>query len=236
MNERKRAQAILQVLNKEFGLPKWAIARPEPFQTLVRTILSQNTNDRNRDRAYENLSEKYEITPKALSKAQVKEIEEAIRVGGLYRHKSRRIIELSKVIIDRFNGSLDFIYSQPFEEARSTLMNIPGVGPKTADVVLLFSAKRPTVPVDTHVNRVSRRLGLAPVKADYEKIRRSLEALYSPNDYLAIHVLLIGLGRRRCRARNPLHKTCPVKSLCPIPAKETKQPELHRMHGSRDYP
>lgn len=90
-----------------------------------------------------------------------------------------------------------------------------GVGPKTADVVLLFCANKPTVPVDTHVNRVSRRLGLAPAKGDYEAVRVSLQGCFEPKDYLAVHLLLIALGRKYCRAHNPLCHSCPVNSLCP---------------------
>jgi len=236
MNERDRANRILRVLKANYSLPEWAGSRREPFQTLIRTVLSQATNDRNRDRAYKNLSERYEMTPKALAAADIREIEAAIRVGGLYRNKSRKIIELSKAVLERFNGSLDFVFSQPLEKARSMLMSIPGVGPKTADVVLLFSAKRPTVPVDTHVKRVSRRLGLAPPKGNYEEIRRALESLYLPKDYLAIHLLLISLGRTYCRARNPLHKPCLLNSLCPTAQSELLQPDLHSLHGSRDYP
>ena len=236
MNERDRANRILEILKENYSLPKWASSKREVFQTLIQTVLSQATNDRNRDRAYKNLSGKYEITPKALAAANVREIESAIRVGGLFRTKSREIKELSKVVVERFNCSLDFVYSQPLEEARSMLMSIPGVGPKTADVVLLFSADKPTVPVDTHVNRVSRRLGLAPLKGDYEAVRGSLESLYSPEDYLAVHLLLISLGRAYCRARNPNHKGCPVNSLCPTMQSESRRPDLHRLHGSRDFP
>jgi len=236
LNEKQRAEKILQVLSREFGLPEWAGSKRDPFQTLIRTVLSQATNDRNRDRAYKNLTERYEISPKALSEARVAEIENAIRVGGLYRNKARKIKQLSQTVLERFSGSLDFIYSESLEKSRELLMTIPGVGPKTADVVLLFSAKKPTVPVDTHVNRVSRRLGLAPLKGGYENIRRALESLYQPNEYLAIHLLLISLGRGYCRARSPLHEPCPVNSLCPIPKREAEQPDLHRLHGSRDYP
>ena len=236
MNERDRADKILKILKENYSLPNWASSKREPFQTLIRTVLSQATNDRNRDRAYKNFEEKYHINPKSLAAANVKEIELAIRVGGLYRNKSQKIKELSKMVLERFDGSLDFVYSEPFEKARSMLMGIPGVGPKTADVVLLFAAKKPNVPIDTHVNRVSRRLGLAPIKGDYEEIRGALESLYSPGDYLAVHLLLISLGRSNCRARNPMHGSCPVKSLCPTAQKEVKQPELHRLHGSRDYP
>jgi len=236
MDEKDRANRILEILRGNFSLPEWTGSRREPFQTLIRTVLSQATNDRNRDRAYKKLSEKYEVSPKALADADVKEVVEAIRVGGLYRNKSRKIIELSRAVLERFNGSLDFVYSQPLEKARSMLMSIPGVGPKTADVVLLFSARKPIVPVDTHVIRVSRRLGLAPLKGDYEGIRKALESLYSPKDYFAVHLLLISLGRTHCRARNPLHKSCPVDSLCPTTRREAQQSDLHGLHGSRGYP
>jgi endonuclease-3 len=103
----------------------------------------------------------------------------------------------------------------PFEEARKTLMQLPGVGPKTADVVLLFSANQPTIPIDTHVKRVSKRLALAPANGDYEDTRKALQSLYKPKDYLDIHIMLILLGRKYCRARNPLCQKCPVNTLCP---------------------
>ncbi|HKZ93003.1 MAG TPA: endonuclease III [Candidatus Bathyarchaeia archaeon] len=236
MSERKRAQRILQILSNEFGIPKWTGSKREPFQTLIGTVLSQATNDRNRDQAYANLVKRFEIDPKELASADVKEIEKAIRVGGLYRNKASKIKALSKTVLKEFNGSLDFIFSEPLEKARELLMSIPGVGPKTADVVLVFAANKSTIPVDTHVNRVSRRLGLAPLRGGYEDVRRSLESLYQAPDYLAIHLLLISLGRKYCRARNPLHKPCPVKALCPTVKKEAAQPSLHRLHGSRDYP
>jgi endonuclease-3 len=215
MTEKERAQQILRILREKFSLPNWVNTPKEPFSTLIRTVLSQATNDKNRDKAFRNLSEKFEITPKALAKADVKEIEKAIRVGGLYRNKSRVIKELSRVIAEKFDGTLDFIYSLPLEEARRLLMALPGIGPKTADVVLLFSANKSVLPVDTHVNRVSKRLRLATSNADYERIRLALESFYSPEDYLDAHLLLIMLGRKYCKARNPLHESCPVNMLCP---------------------
>jgi len=236
MDEREIANKILLVLKTNFTFPKWAGSRREPFPTLIGTVLSQATNDRNRDRAYKNLSKKFEINPKALATAEVKEIENAIRVGGLHRNKSRKIQELSKVVLERFNGSLDFVYSDSLKKARSKLMSIPGVGPKTADVVLLFAAEKPTLPVDTHVNRVSKRLGLAPLKGGYEAVRNSLESLYAPEDYLVVHLLLISLGRTYCKARNPNHGSCPLSYLCPTAQLEEKKPDLHKRHGRGDYP
>jgi len=211
-----KANQILRILQNSFSLPQWANRRPrEPFQTLIITVLSQATVDKNTARAYENLSKRFPITPKALAEANVEEIEEAIRVAGLYRNKSKTIKQISRIVLEQFKGSLDFIHSMPFEEARKTFLSIPGVGPKTADVVLLFCARKPTLPVDTHVNRVSKRLGLAPLMADYEDVRQSLQSVYQPQDYLSAHLLLISLGRNFCKARKPLCKPCPVNTLCP---------------------
>ena len=210
-----RAKEILHILKRNFSIPRWTRSNRDAFRTLIITVLSQATADKNTVKAFENLSGRFAVTPKALARAEVEEIEDAIRVGGLYRNKSRAIKTISRVILEQFNGSLDFIYSLPLEKARKILLNIPGVGPKTADVVLLFCAGKPTVPVDTHVNRVSKKLRLAPPKADYEGVRRALETLYLPEDYLPVHLLLISLGRKYCKARKPSCKPCPVNTLCP---------------------
>jgi endonuclease III len=187
----------------------------DPFQTLVVTIISQNTADKNTERAFENLSGKFEITPKTLANSKVSQIEECIRVGGLYRNKAKTIQTTSKIILEKFGGSLNPVLSLPMEEARKKLMQLQGVGPKTADVVLLFSANKPTIPVDMHVNRVSKRLGLAPAKGDYEDIHLSLQSIFDPEDYLSVHLLLITLGRKYCKARRPLCQKCPVNIYCP---------------------
>ena len=210
-----RAAKILRILEENLSIPQWAGSRRDAFQTLIRTVISQATADRNTARAFENLSKRFSITPENLAKADEKEIEKAITVAGLYRNKSRIINALSRVVLEKFNGSLDFIHSVPLEEARRILLSLPGVGPKTADVVLLFSARKPTIPVDTHVNRVSKRLGFASLNADYEGVRKALQSLYSPKDYFPVHLLLISLGRRYCKARKPLCRYCPVNVLCP---------------------
>jgi len=212
---KNRAEKILRTLRETFTLPKWTTSNREPFKTLIVTIISQNTADRNTTRAFENLSKQFQITPEALAKTKTSKIEECLKVAGLYRNKAKTIKKVSKIIMEKFHGDLTPILSMPFEEARNILLQLPGVGTKTADVLLLFCAEKPTIPVDTHVNRVSKRLGLAPSKGDYETIRKSLQALYDPKDYLALHVLLIVLGRSYCKARNPLCKQCPVNTLCP---------------------
>jgi endonuclease-3 len=213
--EEKRAATVLQILRRTFAMPKWTEGDRDPFETLIVTIISQNTADRNTARAFERLSKRFEIKPEVLAKAETSQIEECLRVGGLYRNKAKTIKQVSTTILEKFHGSLQPMLSLPLEEARKTLMQLPGIGPKTADVVLLFSAKQPTIPVDTHVNRVAKRLGFAPAKGDYETVRMSLQSLYNPRDYLAVHVLLIAHGRRFCKARRPLCEQCPVNMHCP---------------------
>ena len=209
-----RAEKVLRTLQKTFTSPKWATSNRGPFKTLIVTIISQNTAGKNTAKAFENLSKQFEITPEALANAETNKIEECLKVAGMYRNKAKTIKQVSEIIMENFQGDLTQVLSMPFEEARKALLQLPGVGPKTADVVLLFCAETPTIPVDTHVNRVSKRLGLAPKNGDYEAIRKSLQELYDPKDYLSIHILLISLGRIYCKARNPLCRQCPVNMLC----------------------
>lgn len=208
-----RAGKILQKLKNYFPLLRWNTTK-KPFEMLIATVLSQNTNDRNSGRAFRNLSVKFPINPKDLASIDVREIEKAIRVAGLYRNKSKKIKQISQIIYEKFNGSLDFIYSIPLKEARRILRELPGIGPKTADVLLLFCANRPILPIDTHVNRVSKRLGLVPLKADYMETQKTLQTLYKPEEYLSVHLLLISLGRKFCKARKPLCEQCLVSTLC----------------------
>jgi endonuclease-3 len=211
----KRAATVLQILRQTYAMPKWTEAKRDPFETLIVTVISQNTADRNTMRAFEHLSKRFEIKPEVLTKAEISQIEEALKTAGLYRNKAKTIKQVSQIILEKFHGTLQPILALPLEEARKTLIQMPGIGPKTADVVLLFSIRQPTIPVDTHVNRVSKRLGFAPANGDYEAVRTSLQSLYNPRDYLAVHVLLIAHGRRYCKARRPLCKQCPVNMHCP---------------------
>ena len=211
----KRAATILQVLRQTFAMPEWTETKRDPFETLIVTIISQNTADINTARAFERLSNRFEIKPEVLAKTETGQIEEALKTAGLYRNKAKTISTVSRIILEKFHGSLQQILSRPLEEARKILIQMPGIGPKTADVVLLFSAKQSTIPVDTHVDRVSKRLGFAPSDGDYDDVRLSLQSLYDPRDYLAVHVLLIAHGRIYCKARHPLCEPCPVTSYCP---------------------
>ena len=210
-----RTANILKILQDTLAVPKLVKSKNDPFETLVVTIISQNTADRNTARAFENLSKQFEIIPQALANAEIGRIEACLHVGGLYKSKAKTIQTASKIILEKFHGSLKPILSLPIEEARKALTELPGVGPKTADVVLLFSANQPTIPVDTHVNRVSKRLGLAPANGNYEDVRLRLQSLFHPKDYLAVHLLLIAHGRKYCKARQPHCPKCPVNTYCP---------------------
>ncbi len=211
----KCAATILNTLKDTLTLPKLVKINQDPFKTLIVTIISQNTADTNTERAFDNLSKRFEITPEALANADPAQIEYCIKVAGLYKGKTKAIQTASRIVLEKFGGSLKPVLALPLEEARKTLTEIQGVGPKTADVVLLFSAQKPTIPVDTHVNRVSKRLGLAPQNGDYEDVRSSLQALFPQSDYLAVHLLLIAHGRQYCKAHNPLCQKCPVNTYCP---------------------
>jgi endonuclease-3 len=218
-NMEQRATIVLRILRQEFTLPKWVKQQRDPFETMVTTVLSQNTADKNTARAFEALSKRFEITPEALAKADLGEIEDAIKVSGLYKSKAKTIRKAAITVLEKCHGTLNPILSLPLEEARKTLIQFPGVGPKTADVILLFSASQPTIPIDTHVNRLAKRLEFAPAKGDYEAVRKSLQALYTPSQYLAVHLLLIAHGRRYCKARKPLCNVCPVNACCPSKGK-----------------
>lgn len=215
MSVQINALEILQILCKSLALPKLVKPKNDPFETLIITIISQNTNDNNTERAFKNLSDKFEITPPTLSEAETSKIEDCLHVGGLYKNKAKTIKNISKIILEKFGGSLETILSLPLNDARKTLTKLPGIGPKTADVVLLFSADQPTIPVDTHVNRISKRLGWVSTNGDYDIVRFRLQSLFDQKDYLKVHLLLIAHGRKYCKARHPKCHECPVNIYCP---------------------
>jgi len=205
---------MLAKILRRFPVRSWA-GSTSPFEVLVGTILSQNTNDLNRDRAMIRLAGRFHVTPQVLSEAPIEELVECIRPAGLYRTKAPRIKEVSRVILDRFSGDLKSILKRDPIEARAMLLELPGVGYKTADILLAFVARHPTIPVDTHVTRVSKRLGIARKKADYEEIRLALEKLVPANCRVRMHLSLIRFGREVCKAPKPLCPECPVNRTCP---------------------
>jgi endonuclease-3 len=210
---RTKTEEVHQRLLETYGEPTW---RPhlDPVSELVSTILSQNTNDVNRDVAYDRLTSRLP-TWEQVRDADVKVVIEAIRPAGLANQKGPRIQESLRFITEeRGELSLDFLGDWPVDEAKSWLTSMKGVGPKTAAIVLLFSLGRPAFPVDTHVHRVAKRLGLIAPQTSREKAHEELERLVSPEDYYAFHLNLIHHGRQVCTSRKPRCQACPLRDLC----------------------
>lgn len=228
LEERSRAQQILRTLRdrleireQDFATLVVANETSNPFKVLVMTVLTQNCTDVAALRAYRRLDERVGVSADTLSSADVQRIERAIKVAGLYKQKAKGIRRLARIITEQHSGDFDTMLRGDLNEVRVKLQQLPQIGPKTADVLLSVFG-RPTISVDTHVNRVSKRLGLADLKGNYEKTRSSLMGLFREEDYRAVPLLFMTLGRRICKARRPLCPKCPIERLCPYP-KKTKQ-------------
>ena len=208
-----RALKVHETLLKVFGEPIWRNPLPA-IDELVSTILSQNTNDINRDRAFNALRAKFP-TWEAVRDAKTADVVNAIRPAGLGNQKGPRIQQVLHAITEeRGSLNLDFLADLPVEEARAWLMKFNGVGPKTAAIVLCFSLNKPAFPVDTHIYRVTGRIGLRPAKMTVEQAHPYLEALFPPETYYAAHLNIIRLGREICNARKPNCPKCPIIKLC----------------------
>jgi endonuclease-3 len=208
---RRRLHAIRDRLRQAYGRPRLRPHR-RPVDELILTVLSQNTNDRNRDVAYMRLRERFPSW-EAVRRAPEEEVEEAIRPGGISKIKAHRI----KAMLEDLDGdTLEWMRDAPIEESRERLVELPGIGRKTAACVLLFSYGIPDVPVDTHVFRVGWRLGLWGEKSKLEDAHDALTALAEDgDDAYEIHTNLLRHGRRICAARAPQCEECPLLSLCP---------------------
>jgi endonuclease-3 len=210
---KKRALKIHEKLLDVFGEPIWRNPLPA-IDELVSTILSQNTNDINRDRAFNALRAKFP-TWELVRDAGTREVIAAIKTAGLANQKGPRIQEVLRAITDeRGSLNLDFLADLPTEEARAWLTKFNGVGPKTAAIVLCFSLNKPAFPVDTHIYRVTGRIGLRPEKMSVEQAHPYLESVLPPETYYAAHLNIIRLGREICQARKPNCPKCPVIKLC----------------------
>lgn len=227
---RKRAERpehlpdIARRLASAFGRPEHCAHVTEGVRNLVLTILSQNTTDRNRDLAYERLTTRFP-SPEALADAAQDEVEEAIRVGGLAKAKAGSILSaLRRIREERGELTLDFLASMPLAEARAYLTSFPGVGVKTANILLLFSFGLPAFPVDTHILRVAKRLGLVAEGADLAAAALSLEPHVPEGEGAPLHLNLIRVGRELCKPRDPLCPRCPLRPVCPFGKKSERKP------------
>lgn len=214
--ERSRRLAdVSRRLCARFGRPFRCAHEEEPVRNLILTILSQNTTDGNRDRAFSSLMRRFPEIP-LLAEAKPEQVEKAIRVGGLARAKAKAILS-ALACLRREHGkyTLDFLRDMPLPEARAYLTSLPGVGVKTANVLLLFSFGKEAFPVDTHILRVAKRLGLVPPGSDLSRAAHSLEPHVPKGEHATLHLNMIRLGREICRPSNPLHGECPLLPICP---------------------
>lgn len=209
---RRKAARIHALLLKEYGTPRWT--RLDGVSEMVATILSQNTNDANRDLAYTRLRARFN-TWEAVRDAKTDDIVEAIRPAGLANQKGPRIQQaLRRITEERGALNIDFLAALPVDEARAWLTSINGIGPKTAAIVLLFCYDRPAFPVDTHVHRVTGRLGLRPESLSADDTHTLMEALCPPGAEGPFHLNLIRHGREVCAARRPMCEACALRKEC----------------------
>jgi len=210
--ENEKAKACIRILEELYGVPE--VEDIDPVDLLVMTILSQNTSDTNSLRAFAQLKSVYGDYEEILA-AKEEDVADVIRSGGLADIKARRIKEtLQKIKTDVGAIALGFLADLDKNEAREYLLSLPGVGPKTTAVVLLFAFGLPFMPVDTHVYRISRRLGMVAKEANIEMAERILEEMVPPEKYLSMHLNLLKHGRRICRARGPSHEECALRHYC----------------------
>jgi endonuclease-3 len=211
----ERIENIIDTLKVHFGTPERKNPK-DPLSELIFTIFSQNTNDQNRDRAYARLLSRFPRWEDVM-RADPSTVEDAIRVGGLGHQKSRCIQAILKELYaERGDLSLDFLDELSADEAKAKLLTYVGVGLKTASIVLLFSLGKPAFPVDTHIFRVGKRLGLIPENADERAAHGIMEELIPEDEYYSFHINLITLGRSLCRPRNPRCDQCPLARYCPF--------------------
>ncbi len=210
-----KLERIYALLVQAYGQPDW-YPTGDALGELVGTILSQHTSDANSGRAYSQLVAAFPNW-EAVRDAPAAQVAAVIRVGGLANLKAQRIQEVLRVLTDRLQGvplSLDFLADLPLAEARAYLRSLPGVGPKTAACVLLFSLGMPAFPVDTHVHRTSKRLGLIGAKVSAEQAHAVFESIVPGEWAFPLHVNLIRHGRRVCQAQRPACERCPLRLEC----------------------
>lgn len=209
----KKARQVFILLEKAYGIPRWR--QPlAPVDELVSTILSQNTSDTNRDRAFNQLKKSFNSW-EMVRDAPKDTVIEAIRPAGLANQKGPRIQSiLRQITAERGELCLGFLKELGKEKARKWLLDFKGVGPKTAAIVLQFSLQIPAFPVDTHIYRVSGRVGLRPPELSAEKTHQWMEALFKAHQYEPAHLNLIRLGREVCHPRKPDCDACPLKGIC----------------------
>jgi endonuclease-3 len=207
-------EELILLLEKQYGPFRW-VQRYEPITELIYTILSQHTSDLNSERAGNILLNRFGSW-EAVTEAPLTMIEETIRPAGLSKQKAPRIKGALQTILGlRGALNLDFLAGLPLEEAKAWLRQLPGVGPKTTAIVLCFAFGMPAMPVDTHIHRVTKRLGLISSKVSADQAHDLLEPMVPPNKIFSFHMGLIMHGRATCKALRPRCRDCVLRIKCP---------------------
>ena len=219
-----KLQKIVQILSEKYEINEWW-KRYTPFETLVSIILSQRTYWKNVRTATERFAERFNGI-EDVAKANVKEIEKVIKPAGLYKVRARRIKNIARDLIEKYDGKLDKILTLPYNEAKKKLITIKGIGPKTADVFLMAIKGEQVLPIDVHIFRIMKRLGIADERDSYENLKAILEAEIPPVQRMKAHLILIEFGRRICRSRNPKCEECPIKRYCRVGKNDFAAPNI----------
>ncbi|MEM2250906.1 MAG: endonuclease III [Candidatus Hadarchaeales archaeon] len=204
MRKEKVAEAVVKFLYSNYGEPKhrW---KEDPFKVLISCVLSQRTREENTEKASRALFS-IASTPKDILKIPEEEIAKIIRPVGFPKQKAKNILKICKILVEKYDGKV------PAD--KEVLKSLPGVGEKTANVTLCYGFGIPCIPVDTHVNRISRRLGLVSWDAKLEEVEPTLRKIFKRKDWRLINLGMVQFGREICLPRNPKCEICPLKKLC----------------------
>lgn len=212
--QRSHAQAVYEQLVATYGEQERSVT-DDPLDMLINVMLSANTNDVNSGRAFRELMERYGRNWDAVRHAPLDDIKDAIRVAGMYNQKAPNIVHtLERVQADQGEYSLECLADMEVDDAMAYLTSLPGVGHKSASIVLLFRYGMATLPVDTHLQRIAQRLGITGSNASPEKVKQAWEACMPGETYYTLHVDLIQHGREICQARKPKCDLCTLRELC----------------------
>lgn len=211
---RSKAQVVFATLNEHYGTPEFG-GGDDPVDELIATILSANTNDTNSGRAFDQLKATFGDDWDAVRAAPLPAVIDAIRPAGMYNQKAPAIVAtLERIKFDRGRYDLSNLATMPAAEALAYLTSLPGVGHKTASIVILFCFNGAAFPVDTHIQRISQRLGISRRRASPDKIKLIWEALLAPETFYPLHINLIRHGRQTCQALAPQCDCCPLQDIC----------------------
>jgi len=214
LEKQAKAQQVYARLKAFFGEPTW-IPCPDVVDELIGTILSANTNDTNSGRAFAELKARFGEDWDAVRLAPLAAIKEAIRPAGMQQQKASHLVAtLERLKHEQGDYTLDHLADLPVAEALAYLITLPGVGHKTASIVLLFCFNRGAFPVDTHIQRISQRVGIGSRRATPEKLKAIWEGLLPPATFYTLHINLIQHGRTICDARSPKCELCPLQTIC----------------------